>query len=223
VQKQSALSAATAAAVSPASTARTGLSKNGSAASKLSIFNFTGQLSFYAAYHSNSTNQLIHFVFVPLILFTAMIWGATAGPLLPTPSFVPKIAPDWPVVLNVPAFAALLAGSYYITLDPVAGIVATALLVVGWLSATHLCVVYPGVAWKYATVLHVVGWIAQFVGHGVFEGRRPALLDNLFQSLVLAPFFVLEELLFKVGYRPDLHRQLQYATSQRILKSRSSK
>ena len=29
---------------------------------------------------------------------------------------------------------------------------------------------------------HVVGWIAQFIGHGVFEGRKPALMDNLLQG-----------------------------------------
>ena len=29
---------------------------------------------------------------------------------------------------------------------------------------------------------HVFGWIAQFVGHGVFEGRKPALMDNLLQG-----------------------------------------
>ena len=29
---------------------------------------------------------------------------------------------------------------------------------------------------------HVIGWIAQFIGHGVFEGRKPALMDNLLQG-----------------------------------------
>jgi 2-hydroxy fatty acid dioxygenase len=35
--------------------------------------------------------------------------------------------------------------------------------------------------------------VAQFVGHGVFEGRQPALLDNLFQAFFMAPIFVLLE------------------------------
>ena len=29
---------------------------------------------------------------------------------------------------------------------------------------------------------HVIGWVAQFIGHGVFEGRKPALMDNLLQG-----------------------------------------
>lgn len=61
--------------------------------------------------------------------------------------------------------------------------------------------------------MHGLAWIAQFIGHGVFEHRAPALLDNLVQgeafiessrggivdqlaALVLAPFFVHLEALF---------------------------
>jgi uncharacterized membrane protein YGL010W len=35
--------------------------------------------------------------------------------------------------------------------------------------------------WQAALVIHVVAWILQFIGHGVFEGRAPALLDSLDQ------------------------------------------
>ena len=34
------------------------------------------QLAFYGAYHSNKWNQLIHFVFVPAILWTVAVWLA---------------------------------------------------------------------------------------------------------------------------------------------------
>ena len=43
-------------------------------------------------------------------------------------------------------------------------------------------------------MLHIVAWIAQFYGHGVHEGRAPALMDNL-GFMGLAPFFVSFELL----------------------------
>ena len=42
------------------------------------------------------------------------------------------------------------------------------------------------------------------MGH-VFEGRRPALLDNLSQSL-MAPLFLIAEVLFFLGIRKDLER-----------------
>ena len=41
--------------------------------------------------------------------------------------------------------------------------------------------------------VHITGWVLQFIGHGVFEGRAPALLDSLDQALITAPLFVLLE------------------------------
>ncbi|XP_022987514.1 uncharacterized endoplasmic reticulum membrane protein C16E8.02-like, partial [Cucurbita maxima] len=38
-------------------------------------------------------------------------------------------------------------------------------------------------------------WTNQFIGHGVFEKRAPALLDNLAQVFLMAPFFVFLEVL----------------------------
>ena len=81
---------------------------------------------------------------------------------------------------------------------------------------------------KLAGMGFTAAWIFQFVGtfapprlesqrtdadpiagHGKFEGRAPALFDSLFQSLVLALFFVFVECLFFLGYRPALHKRLQ--------------
>ena len=39
----------------------------------------------------------------------------------------------------------------------------------------------PSANWTIGYV-HAISWIAQFVGHGVFEGRKPALMDNLLQG-----------------------------------------
>ena len=44
-----------------------------------------------------------------------------------------------------------------------------------------------------------------FAAHGAHEGRAPALLDNLFDALVLAPRFVWTEVLMGVGALPKLH------------------
>mgnify|MGYP001081893317 CR=1 FL=1 len=78
-------------------------------------------------------------------------------------------------------------------------------------------------AWKYALVAHVVAWYMQIhPGHGIFEGRKPALLDNLFQSLVLAPLFVWFEVLFKFGYRKSFHKQLLQRIDERLAEVRAS-
>ncbi len=56
-------------------------------------------------------------------------------------------------------------------------------------------------------VLFVGGWILQLLGH-VFEGRKPALADNLFQ-IFIAPIFLCAELFFALGYKPKLHAAVQ--------------
>jgi uncharacterized membrane protein YGL010W len=60
-----------------------------------------------------------------------------------------------------------------------------------------------------ALLLNVTGWAAQFVGHGVFEKRRPALLDNLIQAFATAPLFIVLEVLFPLGFQPELFRNIQ--------------
>jgi uncharacterized membrane protein YGL010W len=74
-----------------------------------------------------------------------------------------------------------------------------------------------------AIVVEIVAWIAQFVGHGAFEGRAPALLDNLVQALFLAPFFVFMELLFMCGYRPELQKRVEEAVDKEIKKFKGEK
>jgi len=46
------------------------------------------------------------------------------------------------------------------------------------------------------------GWVIQLIGH-VWEGRKPALVDNLFQIFV-APIFLAAEVFFALGYKPAL-------------------
>ena len=45
--------------------------------------NFYDQLSFYGAYHHNQWNQLVHFIFVPLIFWAFSVWLAYTGQLVP--------------------------------------------------------------------------------------------------------------------------------------------
>lgn len=85
-------------------------------------------------------------------------------------------------------------GIYYILLDWKVGIPAFSFLVSFaylinnyYLSLNHEL---QNEFIKIAIGLHVFSWLAQFYGHGVHERRAPALLDNLLQALVLAPFLL---------------------------------
>ncbi|OXA46452.1 putative ferric transport system permease protein FbpB 1 [Folsomia candida] len=73
-------------------------------------------------------------------------------------------------------------------------------------------------AWQVAAVLHVLCWIAQFIGHGAFEGRAPALLDNMMQAFVMAPLFVLLEVMFFFGYRKDFQKKMWIRVEAEIAK-----
>jgi uncharacterized membrane protein YGL010W len=46
----------------------------------------------------------------------------------------------------------------------------------------------------------------QLIGH-YFEGRRPALVDKLFQIFV-APIFLAAEVSFTLGYKKDLRQKV---------------
>lgn len=69
----------------------------------------------------------------------------------------------------------------------------------------------------------LLAWILQFVGHGKFEGRAPALLDNLMQALLLAPLFVWLELLFFFGYRRELQARVEKQVEKNIAQFKAEK
>jgi len=166
------------------------------------------QLAFYGAYHSNRYNQLIHFVFVPVILFSIAVWLAYT-PAVTSFSF----SAGYPyATLNGAFFLLFLPYSlFYALLDPVAGVSWSCCIGLPvWLGAEALRQAHPDDAWRWAVYAHVLGWFMQIVpGHGYFERRKPALLDSFVQSLLLAPLFVWFELLFVFGYRRDLYDAVQ--------------
>lgn len=135
--------------------------------------------------------------------------------------------PDWLTIpylpLNLGALVAIVYSGFYILLEPVVGTVLLP-IILGWTAySNHLTTAYKYHANTTGVAVEIVAWILQFIGHGIFEGRAPALLDNLLQSLVLAPFFVFMEILFKFGYRPELHKRVEIAVEKEIAKFKAEK
>ncbi|KXS13991.1 DUF962-domain-containing protein [Gonapodya prolifera JEL478] len=160
------------------------------------------EMTFYGSYHANATNKLVHFIFVPTILWSGLVWFAH-------PSFAlaqGTVLGDIP--LDISFFVALGYALYYIRLEPVAGALYTPFLYF-LLYTAHLFRASVPHAVLIATGVHALSWAMQIWAHQVFEKRAPALLDNLFQALVLAPLFVFFEFLFAFGYRPQLHQNLK--------------
>jgi 2-hydroxy fatty acid dioxygenase len=124
---------------------------------------------------------------------------------------------------NLGTIAAILYATLYVLMEPVAGGVLAPLIIAGTAFVNYLTSNYGSVANYWALGIHTVSWLAQFVGHGVFEGRAPALVDNLIQALFLAPFFVWLEVLFSFGYRPELKGRLDKAVEAELAKFKKAK
>lgn len=180
--------------------------------------NLEKQLVFYGAYHSNPVNVAIHIACVPAILMTFLLLF-TNTPAVPLPSWLS--VPNLP--LNVGTIAAVVYSTLYVLMEPVAGGLVAPLIIGGTAYANHLTSTYGATANYWAGGINVVCWLAQFLGHGKYEGRAPALLDNLVQALFLAPFFVWFEILFFLGYRPELKRRIDKSVEQQVQKFKEDK
>jgi uncharacterized membrane protein YGL010W len=156
------------------------------------------QMTVYAAYHRNRWNRATHFVGVPAIvfaLFVPMSWVGLGGG-----------------VTLAHTFAAVVL-LWYFTLD-VAIALATAGVVLVLLGAAALAAAHgTATGWTWFAVFFVGGWILQLVGH-VFEGRRPALADNILQIFV-APVFLVAEVFFMLGLKRDLRERMEAAADRR--------
>jgi len=135
--------------------------------------------------------------------------------------------PNWLVIPNLPpnlgTISTLLYATLYILMEPVAGGILAPLLLTGTAYSNYLTTEYGATANQWALGIFVASWIAQFIGHAAIEGRAPALLDNLVQAILLAPFFVWMELLFSLGYRPELKARVDSAVQKEVEKYHKSK
>lgn len=158
---------------------------------------------FYRSYHFNHVNVAIHLGCIPLILLSTI---AFLSPYEVT-NYLPYV--------NAGSLVAWTYGIYYALLEwqlgiPALGFLASAayLFKYALLNLNDSTFINANEFVRYAIMVHVASWLAQFYGHGVHEKRAPALLDNLLQALVLAPFFVVFEIAFALGYRPELKKQM---------------
>ena len=131
-------------------------------------------LAKYSESHLNHTNEIIHFVCVPAIVFSllGLIW-----------SLQPLAA------LGV----VLLSLAYYVRLSIpfAAGMLVMSLLMLGVLS-----VLPPPSILPLSIAIFVLAWIGQFIGHKI-EGKKPSFFDDV-RFLLIGPLFVLSFLYRKL-------------------------
>lgn len=147
-------------------------------------------LSQYAAYHRDRRNILTHFVGIPMILLAVVV-------LLARPAFDVAGLP-----ISAATLAAIAATLYYLRLDLRFGVA------MGIVLAVCLAIAQATASWSigawatFGVGFFVVGWVIQFVGH-IFEGRKPAFVDDV-MGLVIGPLFVVAELAFLMGLRREV-------------------
>ena len=136
-------------------------------------------LNEYASSHQNKTNQLIHYIAVPVIFWTitAMLW-------------VVKL----PYVENLAVVITVLISFYYISKDLV--------LAMQMIVISILCLILNGFLeaqgfplLTIALVLFVIAWIFQFIGHKI-EGKKPSFFKDL-QFLLIGPAWIVRQLFSK--------------------------
>jgi len=140
----------------------------------------------YSADHRNATNQWIHLLCVPAIVWsvTAFFWT------IPVPSFLQPGA--------VAAFAMVAALAWYLRLSRklFVGIFIAFVLfgAIDWWIAEH----YGMRVLLYCAIgVFVVAWIGQFIGH-IYEGHRPSFFTDLV-FLLVGPMWTLRKLYQRLG------------------------
>lgn len=153
------------------------------------------QLSQYAGYHRDRRNIATHFIGIPMIVLAV-------ATLLARPAIELGGLP-----VSVATVVTLLTALYYLRLDLRLGVAMAALLALSLWFAQALAG-SSTVLWLSTGVgLFVVGWAFQFVGHH-YEGRKPAFVDDLI-GLIIGPLFVVAELAFLIGLRPELREAIE--------------
>jgi len=144
----------------------------------------------YGESHQHPLNKLIHWVCVPLIVWSllALLWS------IKTPTVFTLL----PLVLNWAILLLLFAMVYYLSVSRV--------LAVGALM-TFILMLLPiylldqaGIAlWRLAIAIFVVAWIGQFIGHTI-EGKRPSFFKDV-QFLLIGPLWLLSYIYQKLGIK----------------------
>lgn len=141
----------------------------------------------YSSDHRNETNQLIHLICVPAIVWsvTALLWT------IPVPG-------SWFLPGAFSAFAMFLAWAYYWRLSrKLAMGLLVCFLLSGLLNRWIADTFGMGALLGTAIAVFVVAWIGQFIGHKV-EGHRPSFLTDVV-FLLIGPLWTLRKLYQRVG------------------------
>jgi len=153
-------------------------------------------LSRYAEFHRDERNIASHFLGVPMVVFAL-------GVLFARPAFMVNgfaLSPAWVVF-------AVAAGWYLTRGSLVLGVAVSAATGALLLAAQQLAYSSVASTLGWGVGLFLLGWAVQLAGHW-YEGKRPALADDL-ASLLTGPLFLTAEALFMLGWNKPLLAEIE--------------
>lgn len=146
-------------------------------------------LSDYGVSHTVAMNKRLHWVGIPLIVFSlfGLLWA------IPIPRSV-----VW-LYANVATIVAILIIVYYslLSLRLAIGMALVFALMLGMLGFIDI-ILGKGFVVSMVAVF-VIGWVFQFVGH-MIEGKKPSFFEDL-QFLLIGPLWLLADLYRRAGIR----------------------
>lgn len=157
---------------------------------------FQRQLATYTSYHRDHRNRLTHFFGIPAIILSLMLALATVRIGLGS------------VTVSLAVLVSAAVWLLWIGLDRPIGLAMGLFMIPSLALAEWIAASQPATqVWILFALLFVGGWALQLWGH-FYEGRRPALVSNLFQALI-GPMFLAAEVFFALGWRRDLKAQVE--------------
>lgn len=150
----------------------------------------------YSENHQNSTNKIIHWICVPLIVFS--IIGLVSAIPFPYIGFLGKYN------MYINWFSLLMAACiyYYLKLSPILSYLMLFFFGICYFFVIQLEYIEKqgGMAlWQSSLVIFVLAWIGQFIGHKI-EGKKPSFFDDL-KFLLIGPIWLMHFGLKKLKIR----------------------
>jgi len=151
----------------------------------------------YEESHKNATNKLIHWICVPVIVFSilGLIWAIP----FPYLAFLGK----YNGFVNWASFVIAFTIYFYYKLSPILSY--GMLLIIFGFSALIVALEklnkfnnWPAM-WQICLGLFVISWIGQFAGHKI-EGKKPSFLDDI-KFLLIGPIWLLHFLFKRLGIK----------------------
>jgi len=151
---------------------------------------------FYSTYHQNEMTRYTHMAGVPIVILSLMIFLGFLKIVLPGV-----------FETNLACLITLALLIYYYRLNWQLSLVLTPILLFLLWLASWFNYAGPTTFGVWAFIItFIAGWGIQLYGHYI-EGKKPALMDNLWLALV-APLYLTAELLFMAGFMKSLKEQI---------------